>query len=338
MISMEIAVIVIFAFLAIAILMARPLIKIRRMSSVTDRAPEPHKPQLTHNLYRHVRALAHQIGSRSLSEYDKLKEAQTYIETVLRESGIPYSIQDCPAHEKTCANIVVTFPGSRPLPQKILIGAHYDTIPGTPGADDNASSVSVLLEMCRALKNSTPDKTLQLVFFTLEEPPSFDTERMGSRVCAGEARKNNEDILLMICLEMIGYYSPRKNGQEFPLPLMNLFYSAVPDFVLVAGDLASRKMVAFAGDCIRRTSGLRVETLTVPQCFPGIKLSDHSSFWRRGYRAIMITDTAFYRNPNYHTPMDTIDTLDFKAMTALCETLIKMVHELDGRPDDGNCR
>ena len=325
---MKIAVIVIGLCLVFAILIVRPLIKIRCTSSMTGEPPEAHRPQITHNLYRHVEVLSREIGSRSVHECGKLKQAQTYIETCLREYGMAGEAQDYTVNGKTYSNVVVTLPGTKNPPQTIVIGAHYDTVADTPGADDNASAVSLLLEICRALRGYSPDNTVKLVFFTLEEPPVYDTRNMGSYVFARDAKERDEDIKLMICLEMIGYYNHRGKGQEFPLPLMNLFYSPVPDFVLVIGDIASRKMVLLTGDTIGRASGLRVETLAVPQFFSGIKLSDHSSFWKNGYRAIMITDTAFYRNPNYHTSGDTIDTLDFNKMTALCEGMVQTVRAI----------
>ena len=330
---MQIAVIIIGVCLVIALLMLRPLIKIRRTSSTTGKPPEPHRPELTHNLYRHVEVLSREIGSRSLQEYGKMKQAQTYIETFLREAGIFYEIQDYKVNGKSYGNVVVTLPGKKNPPQTIVVGAHYDTIPNTPGADDNASAVSLLLEMCRSLRDYAPDNTIKLVFFTLEEPPVFDTRNMGSYVFAKDAKKRNEDIKLMICLEMIGYYNNREKGQEFPLPLMNLFYPTTPDFVLVIGDIASKSLTVLTGDKIRQASGLQVKTLTVPRFFPGIKLSDHSSFWKNGYRAIMITDTGFYRNPNYHNSKDTIDTLDFDKITALYEGMVKTVKDLSRKED-----
>jgi hypothetical protein len=137
-----------------------------------------------------------------------------------------------------------------------------------------------------------------------------------------------EKIHLMIALEMLGYFSEDKKKQEFPFLLMRLFYPTTPNFILVVGNLASKHLVKLTGNELNKACDFRVETLTVPSFFPGVGLSDNSSFWKNGYRAIMITDTDFFRNPNYHTSKDVIDSLDFNKMTALCEGLITTVKAL----------
>ena len=316
--------------LAIAIfIIVFPMIKIAHTPSEIKDVPHPDSLSLTHHLYRHVEVLSSEIGSRSLNEVDKIDRARNYIETCLLEGGLPYVRQDYQYYnKKTYSNIIVTRPGRAEPAETIVIGAHYDTISTTPGADDNASAVAVLLEMCLALKDYLPDKTLKLVFFTLEEPPVFDTKKMGSYVFAEDAKKRGENIYAMISLEMLGYYSNRKKGQQFPLPFMNMFYPTTPDFILIVGDSASRHFVELTGDNLRQASDVQVETLTVPRYFPGITLSDNSSFWKMGYNAIMITDTGFYRNPNYHSPKDTIGTLDFHKMTSLCLGLVETIKVL----------
>ena len=316
------------ACVIILVIITRPLIKIRNTRSTSGKLPEPHNPEITHNLHRHVEILCNEIGSRSVYEYEKIVKTKQYLEFCLRKLGIPYVLQEFVFKDKTFSNIIVTMHGSSSFPETIVIGAHYDTVFDTPGADDNASAVSVLLEMCRVLKGYSPGKTIKLVFFTLEEPPAFNTEYMGSYVFAKDAKKRNEKIHLMIALEMLGYYSEDKKRQEYPLPLMKFFYPTTPNFVLVVGNLLSKHMVKSTGDKLNKACDFRVETLTVPHFFPGVRLSDNASFWKMGFKAIMITDTAFYRNPNYHTPQDTIDTLDFDKMTCLCAGLVEAAKEL----------
>jgi len=321
-------IIVIGLILAIAIIILFPIIKIFHTSSVCRKPPEDHLPELTHNLYRHVAVLSKEIGSRSLKEYENISKAQNYIETFLQGICFPYELQSYVVNGKTYSNVIAALPGSDNPPQTIVIGAHYDTILDIPGADDNASAVAVLLEMCRALQNYSPGKTIKLVFFTLEEPPIFDTEKMGSWIFAKDAKKRGEEICFMISLDMLGYYSDKEKGQQFPLPLTNMFYPTTPNFILVVGDTSSRHMVTLTADKIRQACTLNVESLTVPRFFPGIKLSDNLSFWKMGYKALMITDTAFFRNPNYHTTKDVIDTLNFDKMTSLCEGLVAMTKDL----------
>ncbi|MCX7635348.1 MAG: M20/M25/M40 family metallo-hydrolase, partial [Syntrophales bacterium] len=230
--------------------------------------------------------------------------------------------------DRTFSNIMVTIPG-RKFPQEVvLVGAHYDTVAGTPGADDNASAVAALLELCRILKNDEPERSIKFVFFTLEEPPIFRSPYQGSVVYARAARARGENIVAMICLEMLGYYSDTKGGQGFPIPLMAALYSTTPNFIAVVGNFASRHLVGTVARSLRSAGTVAVETLTAFGLIPGVDLSDHRSFWDEGYPAVMITDTAFYRNPNYHTEGDTIATLDFSYLSALLEALVKMTRDL----------
>jgi hypothetical protein len=188
-------------------------------------------------LYRHVEELTVKIGSRSVFEYGRLTAAKEYILASLRQMGFTPAVQDFNYQERVFSNIIVSLPGKTRPEEVVVIGAHYDTVAGTPGADDNASSVAALLEMCRLLKDHSPERTLKLVFFTLEEPPVFRSEHMGSFVYAREARNRQEKIGAMICLEMLGYYSDQKGGQSFPLPLMSLMFPSTPDFITVVGNL-----------------------------------------------------------------------------------------------------
>ena len=328
---MLVAGILLAVLVILAVIGLRPLIRIRRMRCTAGSPPAADSSETVHHLYRHVDYLSCRIGSRSITETENLGLAQEYIERFLQDLAVPYELQKVRASGRDYFNIVVTVPGWKDPPQTIVVGAHYDTVLNTPGADDNASAVSVLLELIRDLRADVPYRTLKLVFFTLEEPPAFNTACMGSYVCARECRKNCEDIQVMICLEMVGYFSSVRNGQEYPLPLMNLFYPTTPDFIFIAGDLKSANMVRKTADLIREASEIQVEKISAPGFFPGLALSDHSSFWQKGYRAIMITDTAFYRNPNYHMASDTIETLDFHRMAELHKGLLHAIKVLSNR-------
>lgn len=279
-------------------------------------------------LHAHIEQLSAVIGSRNVREYDKIEAAKKYIVTSLENFCYNPVLQKYVYEGKEFSNIIVTINGVGNPDEMVVVGTHYDTVLGTPGADDNASAVAVLLEMCRMLKNFSPARTLKLVFFVNEEPPLFGTEYMGSSVFAREAKAKNENITAMICLEMIGYYGETKGGQTFPLPLMNLFYSSTPNFIAVVGNIRSRNLVATVGQSLRGNSYIPVETLTTVSFVPGVDFSDHRSFWKMGYPAVMITDTAFYRNPNYHTERDTINTLDFNKMSDLLKGVIQVVKEL----------
>lgn len=300
-------------------------VKIKTRSSVSFHHPAKVRNAL---LYQHVEHLSVTIGSRSVSEYDELTAAREYILTSLTNNGYAPVRQDYSYEDRIYSNVIVTIPGKANPEEIVLIGAHYDTKAGTPGADDNASAVAVLLEMCRLLKNETPDRTLKLVFFTLEEPPIFGSKFMGSAVYARKARSSQENIIAMISLEMLGYYSDRKDSQSYPLPLMNLFYPTTADFIHVIGNFRSRKLVNRIATSMRKTGGIGVETLAMYRRIPGIDFSDHRSFWNEKYLAVIITDTGFYRNPNYHTDNDTVGTLDFNRMNVLLQALVQMAKDL----------
>jgi Zn-dependent M28 family amino/carboxypeptidase len=279
-------------------------------------------------LFAHVQHLSVQIGSRSVYEYSNIKKTETYIKSVLEELGLTYSTQEFRYRRNLFSNIVVSIPGREEPEDIFIIGAHYDTVSGTPGADDNGSGVAVLLELCRLLQTQELSRTLRLIFFVLEEPPAFHTPSMGSYVYAKQARLNKEKIYGMISLEMVGFFSNKKGGQSFPAPFMGLFYSNVPDFIGVVGNFKSRGLVKKISVSIKRGSSIAVESLSTFRFLPGIDWSDHGSFWKMGYPAVMITDTSFYRNPNYHKGSDTIETLDFLKMAEVVKGLIQVVRDL----------
>jgi hypothetical protein len=288
----------------------------------------PAPPTKNMALYRHVEELAVNIGSRSVYEHDKLTAAKAYILSSLKEMGHAPILQDFSYQERVFSNIIVPLTGKTRPEDVVVIGAHYDTVAGTPGADDNASAVAVLLEMCRLLKAYSPERTLKLVFFALEEPPIFRSEFMGSFVYARDARNRQEWIGAMISLEMLGYYSDKEGEQTFPVPLMSLMYPSTPNFVAVVGNLSSRGLVNMVANSMRKGGSIPVETLSTVGFVPGVDFSDHRSFWKMDYPAVMITDTAFYRNPNYHTEEDKIDTLDFNRLSSILDGLVWMAKDL----------
>jgi len=210
------------------------------------------------------------------------------------------------------------------------MGAHYDSVPGTPGADDNASAVAALLELARLCREVRPARSVRLVAFTLEEPPAFLTPWQGSRVYARELRRRGEQVVGMVALEMLGYYSDRPNSQHFPLFPLRWFYPTVGNFVAVVSNLRSRSLMLKVREAVRRGCDLPVESLAAPPLVPGLSLSDHSSFWHYGFPAVMVTDTAFFRNPNYHCSSDRPATLDFARMVECVRGLRQVVMELGG--------
>lgn len=323
---------ILLVIIIIAAYLIYAIVKIRFAPSIMTPGPEKAMSGDSRQLYGHVEHLSVRIGSRSIYEYSKIEETKRYVVSCLESFGYTPALQKYSHDGQVFSNIIVSIEGKTRPDEIVIIGAHYDTVFGTPGADDNASAVAMLLEMSRILKGFSPGRTIRLVFFVLEEPPSFMTEHMGSYVYAKEAKAKNENIKAMICLEMLGYYFDKKGGQTFPLPLMNLLFSTTPDFIAVVGNLKSRSLVNTVRSSLTRSSGIPVETLSTVSFVPGVDFSDHRSFWKMGYPAVMITDTAFYRNPNYHTERDTIHTLDFNRMTELLKGLLQIARDISISP------
>ena len=273
------------------------------------------------HLRTHVEHLADDIGQRNSSRYTNLEQARLYIEQNFTQAG--YTIQQ-DAYEvsgRTYRNIIAEREGSDR--RVVVIGAHYDTAPGTPGADDNASGVAVLLELARILRNFAPALTLRWVAFTLEEPPYYRTSLMGSRIHARKCRERTEKVVCMISLEMVGYFSDLAASQWYPLPFLNRFYPNRGNFIALAGNFRSRHLVSRIAGQMSEAGGIPVEHASL--LVPGASLSDNWSFWKEGYPALMITDTAFFRNPHYHRPSDLPQTLDYARMAAVVSALEKAI-------------
>ncbi|MFH1768565.1 MAG: M20/M25/M40 family metallo-hydrolase [Candidatus Omnitrophota bacterium] len=274
--------------------------------------PKMKNKDLSANLEKHVFCLAHKIGDRTVFDYDKLRKAQAYIEKQFVSFGYSIESQNYNVYGKEVSNIIVTKRGVSKPEKIIIIGAHYDSC-ANPGADDNASAVAGLLEIARILSNKQTDKTIEFIAFVNEEPPFFRTANMGSKVYAKAAKEKKEDIAAVIILEMIGYYSDKANSQKYP-PFLGPFYPNKGNFIAVVGNFSCRWLVKKVVVLFKKATRFPVESLVTFEFVPGVDFSDHWSFWQEGYPAVMITDTAFYRNPNYHTLSDTYDTLDYHRM------------------------
>ncbi len=207
----------------------------------------------------------------------------------------------------------------------IVVGAHYDTVPGSPGADDNASGVAVLIELAALLKGET--LPIRFVAFANEEMPYFQGPEMGSWTWARRARERGEPIRAMYSLEMLGYYRDAPGSQRYPPPL-GLFYPDRADFIAFVGDLGARSLVRDSIRLFREKSMFPSEGVAAPAFIPGVTWSDHWSFRSHGFPAIMITDTAFNRYPHYHLPSDTPDKLDYERMARVTLGLAAMLKDL----------
>lgn len=276
------------------------------------------------NLIATVRYLSQDIGQRSYLDVEKLKRTADYIEGKFRSYGCNVKRQPFACQGNTYYNIICEIKGTKSSKDGILvIGSHYDTVIGTPGADDNASGVAGLLELIRLTAAKPLQRTVRFVAFSLEEPPFFMTKNMGSYVYAKSLKTEGIKVYGMISLEMLGYYSDRRGSQYYPFPIFKWFYPDKGNFIAFVGNLSSRAFTNKIKKSFRSVSTLPVESLSGVSLIPGVNFSDHWSFWKFGYPAFMITDTAFYRNPNYHAPGDTAETLDYGRMSELVTGLYK---------------
>jgi Zn-dependent M28 family amino/carboxypeptidase len=285
--------------------------------------------QTQQRLQDHLHALCVTIGERSVRIPENLKKTAAYLTGYLQELGITVGRQTYSYAEQPLDNIAAEISFSADPKHCFLIGAHYDSVSGTVGADDNASAVAVQLEVARHLaeqqKSNTLDLAVKFVFFALEEPPVYGTPYMGSRVYAKMARTQKEKIDGMICLEMVGYACHEPGCQSYPFPLMFLDYPKQGDFIGIVNNFKSRGFAQELVEQFQKNRHLPVVKLTVPfngWIMPAVRLSDHASFWDQGFKAVMVTDSAFFRNPYYHTAADTMDKLDFEFMAEVVQSLV----------------
>ncbi|WP_455205794.1 M28 family peptidase [Kaarinaea lacus] len=206
--------------------------------------------------------------------------------------------------------------------ERIVVGAHYDSFLGLPGADDNASGVAGLIELAGLLSKTDLQRTVELVAYTLEEPPYFRTEKMGSAIHARSLKENNVKVIVMMSLEMIGYFSDESSSQEYPLSIMKLFYPTTGNYIAVVSNFSNLGVVRTTKSAMKNVMKLPLRSLNAPGSVVGVDFSDHLNFWMHDYPALMITDTAFYRNKAYHTENDTWESLDYKRMSEV----VKGVH------------
>lgn len=276
----------------------------------------------TGRLATHVRRLAGEIGERNVFRPTALAAAADYIESVWRTQGYPVVRQTYEVEGVRCANLEATRPGRDRGREILLIGAHYDSVLGSPGADDNASGVAALLELARLFAETSPAMTVRFVAFTNEEAPFFLGQRQGSAVYARAARARGDDVRLMVSLEMLGFYCETPGSQHYP-PLFRWFYPDRGDFLAFVANWRSRRVMREAARLFRAGSDFPLEHVATLSVIPGVSWSDHRSFWREGYRAFMATDTAFYRYAHYHTAQDTPDKLAYSGLTRATEGLFR---------------
>lgn len=278
-------------------------------------------------LRRHVQRLAGEIGERNIFRPVALGAAADYVRGEWAAQGYEVAAQAYQAGGVASENIEVARPGRERSGEIILVGAHYDTVEGSPGADDNASGIAVLLELSRLFATAKMARTLRFVAFVNEEPPFFFGDQMGSGVYARAARLRGDDIRLMVSLEMLGCYSDAPGSQSYP-PLLGLFHPDRGNFLALVSNFSSRKQLRQMEAAFRASSDFPLETLTAFEFLPGVAWSDHLSFWRERFPALMVTDTAFFRYGHYHGAGDTPEKLDYRRMALATQALFATFRRL----------
>ncbi|OJJ18226.1 peptidase M28 [marine bacterium AO1-C] len=279
-------------------------------------------------LYADVEKLTSIDPPRNYLNLESLNAIADYIHNEFKQWDCETQVQEYLADDNTYKNVIASFNPEHTT--RIVLGAHYDVCGEQPGADDNASAVAGLLEVGRLIHELKPTLNcrVDLVAFSLEEPPYFQTPLQGSAIHASSLAKAKVKLKAMICLEMIGYFSDEPNSQQFPLPQLADMYPSVGNFIVVVGQMGEEALVQQVKTSMQQVAQIDVQSIAAPRSVTGITFSDHASYWDKGYPAVMINNTSFYRNPNYHEVTDTIDTLDFDKMTEVVRGVYWAVVEL----------
>lgn len=278
-------------------------------------------------LRRDVAELAGRIGERNMFRLASLGEAASYCEAELAAAGHRIARQEFEVRGQTVRNLEVEIRGASRPDEIVVVGAHYDSVHGSPGANDNATGAAAVLELARAFAGRTPARTVRFVLFVNEEPPFFQSETMGSYVYARRCRERNENVVAMLSLETIGFYSDRKGSQKYPGPL-GAFYPSTGNFIAFVANGGSKPLLFGAIESFRRHARIPSEGGALEESLPGVGWSDHWSFWRFGYQGIEVTDTAPFRYPFYHTEADTPDKIDYERTARVVAGLEETVGDL----------
>jgi Zn-dependent M28 family amino/carboxypeptidase len=284
---------------------------------------------LQNALQQDVEKLAGEIGRRNYLYYDGLIATTNFLEQHLSESDYKVKQQGYEIDNQTYYNLEVEILGTEKPQEIVVVGGHYDSVYTSPAANDNGTGAAATLELARLFAGKKSARTLRFVEFVNEEPPFFQTDNMGSLVYAKQCRDRNENIVAMLSLETMGYYSDKIGSQRYPFPLDRI-YPLQGNFIGFVGNLGSRKLVHNVVDSFRRHAKFPSEGAALPNLIPGVGWSDHWAFWQQGYPGVMVTDTAPFRYPYYHTDEDTPDKVDYERLARVVAGLEQVITELAG--------
>jgi Zn-dependent M28 family amino/carboxypeptidase len=295
----------------------------------------PEEVALREELRADVQKLAAEIGERNMGHYPQLNAAADFIEDSFSRTGLRTRRDSYDLRGQACHNIEAEISGSqgavvsRPPPSIIVVGAHYDSVFGSPGANDNGTGAAATLALARRFAGRKPQHTLRFVAFVNEEPPYFLSDEMGSFVYAGRCKARGDKISAMISLETIGYFSDAPHSQTYPSPVLGIAYPKVGNFIGFVSNIHSRTLLRRVVATFRKHAKLPCEGAALPGFVPGVSWSDQWSFWRYGYPGVMVTDTAPFRYPYYHSANDTPDKLDYDRFTLVVSGMEQVIKDLD---------
>jgi hypothetical protein len=279
-------------------------------------------------LERHVRMLSEEFYPRDVHHPENLARAAEWMAAEFRKTGGKVELQPYTAFGSPFQNVSVLFDG--PGDARVVVGAHYDAAPGTPGADDNASGVAGLMELATLLSKMELESDVELVAYCTEEPPYFGTTAMGSYAHARSLHEAGIKVLGMVSLEMIGFFSDEKGSQQYPIPALAMLYPSAGNFIAVVSRLDQRSLTGKVKRSMKKQRDLPVVSFVGPVSLNGIDFSDHRNYWKFDMPAVMVTNTAFFRNEHYHGVGDTADRLDYDRMRQVTEAVALAVRDLAG--------
>lgn len=280
-------------------------------------------------LSAHVEMLAGSIGDRNLWQYGALERAAQYISTQLTASGYTVRRQTFELAKLPLSNVEAVLEGTARAGEILVVGAHYDTVAGCPGANDNATGVAAVLELADRFSRDRQPRSIHFVAFVNEEPPFFQTAHMGSAVYANDASARGDRVVGMLSLETMGYYSDEPGSQRYPAPIAAL-YPDVGNFIGFVANIGSARLLLRARRAFKRRTSFPLQSAAVPAAIPGVGWSDHWAFWQAGYAAMMVTDTAPFRYPWYHTADDTPDKIDYDRLAQVIDGLEAVIRSIAG--------
>jgi hypothetical protein len=291
-----------------------------RSNEVSDKSADPAA------LRAHVVALSETFHPRDWESLENLNRCADYIADHLKKTGAKVEFQDFTVEGNTYRNVIGRFGVGKN--RKIIVGAHYDSCGETPGADDNASGVAGLLELARLIGENAPDAEVELVAYSLEEPPFFGTRQMGSAFHADSVASEKDRIEGVIVFDMIGYFNDAPGSQAYPLPVLKVFYPSRGNFITVVGRMDQGRLIKDLKTSMKGATDLPVYSFRGPEALPGVDFSDHRNYWPHDIPAAMITNTAFYRNHEYHGAGDTADRLDYERIGKVVVGVYEAVQDL----------